>query len=223
VSDAERHSGETDVVGTEQPAAPDTTPAQDADVDPPLAQDADVAPDADADADAEAAEGSDLVALAEADPRSRVELLAELFEAEARRDEYLDDVRRARAEFENYRRRVMRDGAAQRESGRAEVVEPLLEVLDDLDRTLDAAEGSSDETLAKGVELVATKLVHALRGIGLERIDGIGVGFDPNHHEAVQQQPAEEPGSEPSVVQILRPGYRMGDRVLRAAMVVVEQ
>jgi molecular chaperone GrpE len=167
--------------------------------------------------------GMDLAELADTDPRDRAELLGELLTAEEKRDEYLDDLRRSHADFENYRRRVMRESAAQREHGKADVTEALLEVLDDLDRTLQAAEGSSDPSLAKGVELVAGKLVGALQGIGLQRLDGDGVPFDPNQHEAVQQQPAEEPRDEPVVAQVLRPGYKLGDRVLRAAMVVVEQ
>jgi molecular chaperone GrpE len=160
---------------------------------------------------------------AEEDTRSREELLAALGEAEQQRDEYLDGVRRARAEFENYRKRTMREGASQRESGKAELAEGLLEVLDDLDRTVDAAAASSDEGLARGVELVAEKLVRSLQGSGLERVDATGVVFDPNRHEAVQQTPADEPVEQPIVAQVLRPGYVLGDRVLRAAMVVVEQ
>lgn len=165
----------------------------------------------------------DLAELAEADPRSKVELLGELVAAEFKRDEYLDDLRRSHADFENYRRRVMREGAVQRAAGKADVVGPLLEVLDDLDRTLAAASGSADPDLAKGVSLVASKLVTTLEHVGLERIDEVGAAFDPNVHEAVQQQPAAEPGGEPTVAQVLRPGYRLGDRTLRAAMVVVEQ
>jgi molecular chaperone GrpE len=157
------------------------------------------------------------------DPRSQQELLAELGEAESRRDEYLDDLRRARAEFENFRKRTMREGGTQREAGRTDVVTSLLEVLDDLDRTLEAAEGSSDETLAKGVTLVADKLVRSLRAQGLERVAETGVAFDPNVHEAVQQRPSDEPREEPAVAEVLRPGYRLGERTLRPAMVVVEQ
>jgi molecular chaperone GrpE len=157
------------------------------------------------------------------DPRSPEELLAELGEAESRRDEYLDDLRRARAEFENFRKRTMREGGTQREAGKADVVTSLLEVLDDLDRTLEAAEGSSDETLAKGVTLVADKLVRSLRAQGLERVAETGVAFDPNVHEAVQQRPSDEPREEPAVAEVLRPGYRLGERTLRPAMVVVEQ
>jgi molecular chaperone GrpE len=157
------------------------------------------------------------------DPRSAEELLAELSEAESRRDEYLDDLRRARAEFENFRKRTLRESSTQRVAGKGDVAASLLEVLDDLDRTLEAAEASDDETLAKGVSLVADKLVRALQGHGLERVDGTGVAFDPNVHEAVQQRPADEPVPEPTVAEVLRPGYRLGDRTLRPAMVVVEQ
>jgi molecular chaperone GrpE len=159
----------------------------------------------------------------EPDPRSQDELLAELFEAESRRDEYLDDLRRARAEFENFRKRTMREGGLQRDAGKAELATSLLEVLDDLDRTLEAADASADETLAKGVTLVADKLVRSLRAQGLEQVAETGVPFDPNVHEAVQQRSADEPRDEPVVAEVLRPGYRIGDRVLRAAMVVVEQ
>lgn len=157
------------------------------------------------------------------DPRTREELLAELREAEARRDEYLEDVRRARAELDNFRKRTMREGAQQRDNARAEVVGRLLEVLDDLDRMLEAARTSSDPALAKGVTLVADKLVEQLAGLGLERIDALEVPFDPTRHEAVQQLPAEVPTDHPVVVQVLRPGYQVGDRVIRAAMVVVAQ
>lgn len=157
------------------------------------------------------------------DPRSREELLAALAETEQQRDDYLDGMQRARAEFDNYRRRTMREGASQREAGKAEVSEGLLEVLDDLDRTLEAADASADDGLARGVHLVAEKLVTALRAAGLERIDETGVAFDPTRHEAVQQAAADEPREDPVVAQVLRPGYALGDRVLRAAMVVVEQ
>jgi molecular chaperone GrpE len=168
-------------------------------------------------------EQPDWEALAAADPRSPAELLAELTEAEARRDEYLEDVRRARAEFENYRKRTMKEATGQRDHGRADVAVRLLDVLDDFDRTLDAAQGSSDEGLSRGVELVYGKLVSALRELGLARIDATGVPFDPTRHEAVQEVAADEPGNEPVVAEVFRPGYEMSGRVLRAAMVVVKQ
>ncbi|MCA1784237.1 MAG: nucleotide exchange factor GrpE [Intrasporangiaceae bacterium] len=171
--------------------------------------------------EAAAEETLDLETLADADPRSRAELYGALLAAEAQRDEYLDDLRRARAEFDNYRRRVMREGASQRDSGKAEAFGSLLEVLDDLERTVEASEGSDDPSLAKGLQLVASKLVSAVGSQGLTRIDAVDAPFDPNEHEAVQQLPSDEPTDEPVVTQVLRPGYRLGDRVLRPAMVVV--
>jgi molecular chaperone GrpE len=166
---------------------------------------------------------TELLAAVLADPRSRAELFADLLEAEAKRDEYLDDLRRSHAELENYRKRVLRDAALQRDHGRVDVVAALLESLDDLDRTEQAGTDSADEALAKGVALVAAKLRDALATIGVERIDAAGVPFDPTVHEAVQQVPADEPNDDPEVVQVLRAGYRLGERTLRAAMVVVSQ
>lgn len=173
--------------------------------------------------------GPDLEARAEADPRGRTDLLGALEQAEAQRDEYLDDLRRAHADFENYRKRVARDGAVQREHGRADVVTALLDVLDDLDRVVAAGEGLDVETLgtdvaavASGVRVVAEKAARVLEGLGIERVDATGVPFDPTVHDAVQQVDGE--GSDgPTVHALLRPGYRLPDRVLRPAMVVVAQ
>lgn len=193
----------------------------------PIPGEADLAEQSPPEAVSDAEPGSepvfDLEELAASDPRTKAEMLGELVVAEHKRDEYLDDLRRSHADFENYRRRVMREGAVQREAGKADVAGGLLEVLDDLDRTLQAADGSADHDLAKGVTLVAEKLVKALRDVGLERVDEAGVPFDPNVHEAVSQVPGERPGDDPVVAEIFRPGYRLGDRVLRAAMVVVAQ
>jgi molecular chaperone GrpE len=178
---------------------------------------ADVVSEAEAAAQAAAA----LEARAEADPRSRAELIATIDEVEGQRDEYLDDLRRAHADFENYRKRVARDGAVQREHGRADVVSALLDVLDDLDRTI-AAETVAASPAAEAVQVVADKARRALEGVGVVRIDATGVTFDPNVHDAVQQV-EDEGAAEPTVAEVLRPGYLLGERVLRAAMVVVAQ
>ena len=177
----------------------------------------------------EATAGIDLEARAEADPRSRVELIAQIDTVEAQRDEYLDDLRRAHADFENYRKRVARDGAVQREQGRADVVAALLDVLDDLDRVVAAGGGLDADTVgadaaavASGVRVVAEKAQQALATFGVERVDTSGVPFDPTVHDAVQQVEVEGV-DEPTVHEVLRPGYRLADRVVRAAMVVVAQ
>jgi molecular chaperone GrpE len=182
--------------------------------------------------DAEVADDSEdeAAAIAEieaaADPRTRGELVAALIASEQQCDEYLDDLRRSRADFENCRRRMSKDLATQREAGKADLAMALLETLDDLDRTMQAAEASSDEQLAHGVQLVATKLRGSLEKAGLVRIDATGVPFDPQRHEAVAQRPAEGRAGEtagPVVADVMRPGYEWGERVLRAAMVTVEE
>ena len=174
----------------------------------------------------------DLEARAAADPRSRPELLAELDAVEANRDEYLDDLRRSLADFENYRKRVARDGAAQRELGRADVVGALLDALDDLEREVAAGAGTETVALSSGVSAVIAKTQRAFAALGVERVDATGVPFDPNVHDAVQQIELDAVGDGltdgvatrgPVVHEVLRPGYRMPDRVLRAAMVVVAQ
>jgi molecular chaperone GrpE len=187
------------------------------------------AADPDGEVSIDAAPGLDLEARAEADPRTRAELIADLDGVEAQRDEYLDDLRRSHADFENYRKRVARDGALQREVGRSDVVSALLDVLDDLDRVVAAAEALDATSLApdaaavaSGVQVAAEKAQRVLSGLGVERVDAPGVPFDPTVHDAVQQVVGDGE-SDPIVHQVLRPGYRLPDRVLRPAMVVVAQ
>lgn len=157
------------------------------------------------------------------DGRSPGQLLEALAQAEHDRDDYLDGLQRSRAEFDNFRRRSAREAAGARQAGVGDLATKLLDVIDDLDRTVQVAQDSSDEGLAAGITAVRRKLVDALLAAGVERIDEADVPFDANRHEAVQQVPADEPVEEPEVAQVLRPGYLQGDRVLRAAMVTVRQ
>lgn len=166
-------------------------------------------------------EGPDWEALAADDPRTRGELLAAVAASDTARDDYLDALQRKQAEFENFRRRMQQQATQQRVAGHADVAGRVLEVLDDFDRTLTSIATTADEGVVKGVSLVRDKLVNALREVGLERVDDAGAAFDPNRHEAVQQVPGD--GGEPVVVEVLRPGYVLGSRVLRAAMVAVAQ
>lgn len=177
-------------------------------------------PEAGTGADAEGAEAS---TAAEDDTRSREDLIAALAEAERERDEYLDALRRAQAEFANYRKRAMREGAEQRQQGVADVLGRLADIVDDFDLAVLAAESAQDiESLRKGVEMVYGKFVDVLRSLGMERIAEEGVAFDPEKHDAVQKEAGDEPvDGEPVVVEVLRPGYAVGDRVIRAAMVKV--
>jgi molecular chaperone GrpE len=137
---------------------------------------------------------------------------------EAERDEYLNDLKRVAAEFENYRKRVSRDQASRVARAHERLVKELLPVLDDLERALAAAEEHEEAKLEEGVRLVHRELKAALDREGLAEIETDGV-FDPHVHEALLSQPSE--AEEGSVLEVLQKGYKLGDRVLRPARVVV--
>ncbi|HVM15895.1 MAG TPA: nucleotide exchange factor GrpE [Egibacteraceae bacterium] len=170
-------------------------------------------------------EGAPAEATPPDDGRTRDELLAALAEAETQRDEYVDYLRRERAEFENYRKRSARERLETLDRGAEQIVSGLLGVLDNFSLALEAAEASDDDALAKGVQMVHNELLAALTHAGLDEIPGRGVPFDPEHHEAMMQVDAtEELGrevDEPVVAEVLRRGYRFKGRVLRPASVKV--
>ena len=149
------------------------------------------------------------------------ELLARLGDAEAKRDEYLADLQRVAADFDNYRKRVARDQQQLVARAHERLVAELLPVLDDLERALGAAEVHDEATVVEGVRLVQRALVESLAREGLAEIDAEGA-FDPHVHEALLAQPGEgvEAGT---VLQVVQKGYRLGDRVLRPARVVVAE
>jgi molecular chaperone GrpE len=148
----------------------------------------------------------------EAEPKDQVAAL------EAERDEYLNDLKRVAAEFENYRKRVLRDQESLVARAHERLVKELLPVLDDLERALAAAEEHEEAKLEEGVQLVHRELKAALDREGLAEIETDGV-FDPHVHEALLSQPSE--AEEGSVLEVLQKGYKLGDRVLRPARVVV--
>jgi molecular chaperone GrpE len=127
----------------------------------------------------------------------------------------------ALADLENAKRRVERDAEHTRQAARASLLDELLPVLDDLDRSLAAANGSSEGALLAGVQMVRERLEQALLRYGAERIQTVGRPFDPREHEAVGMQPVHAPDDDGRVVREWRAGYRLGDRVLRAAQVLV--
>jgi molecular chaperone GrpE len=136
----------------------------------------------------------------------------------AERDEYVDHLKRVAAEFENYRKRTARDQADFAARANERLVKELLPVLDDLGRALEAAEQHEEAKLEEGVRLVHRQLAELLRKEGLAEIETDGK-FDPHVHEALLTQPSEAP--EGSVIDVVQKGYRLGDRVLRPARVVV--
>lgn len=156
-----------------------------------------------------------------ADDRSPEELQAALADTEQRLEQYVDHLKRERAEFENYRKRAARERQEAMERGEEQLVERLLPVLDNFGLALEAANRSEDEGLAKGVQMVHTELVSALTESGLEEVPGEGAAFDPEIHEAMMSEESEEALSEPVVTEVFRPGYRFKGRVLRPASVKV--
>lgn len=132
----------------------------------------------------------------------------------AQLEERTADLQRVSAEYANYRRRVDRDREAVAQTARSQVVGELLTVLDDLDR----AEAHGDLTGA--FKAVADRLVDALTGVGLAPFGAEGDPFDPSVHEAVQHTTSTDVQG-PTVTAVLRQGYRLGDRLLRPAMVAV--
>jgi molecular chaperone GrpE len=136
----------------------------------------------------------------------------------AERDEHLNDLKRVAAEFENYRKRVARDQESLVARAHERLVKELLPVLDDLERALAAAEEHEEAKLEEGVRLVHRELAAALQREGLAEIDTDGQ-FDPHVHEALLSQPSD--AEEGSVIEVVQKGYRLGDRVVRPARVVV--
>ena len=152
---------------------------------------------------------------------SAEELLARFQDAERKRDEVLDDLRRVAADFDNYRKRVAREQAQVYARAGERVVAKLLPVLDDLERALDAAEHHEEAKVLEGVRMTKDALAGVLASEGVEEIAADGA-FDPHVHEALLTQPAEDVESG-QVLQVVQRGYRMGDVVLRPARVVVAE
>lgn len=133
-----------------------------------------------------------------------------------------DRLLRAMADLENYRRRVHREMDDQCRYANVQLIRDLLPALDNLERAIQAAQaaGESAGGLVEGVKLVVQQLQAALEQHGCVRIGALGVPFDPNLHEAILQQPSNEhpPGT---VMQVVRPGFRLYDRVVRPSQVIV--
>lgn len=128
------------------------------------------------------------------------------------RDDYLDRLQRLHADFDNYRKRAAKEAQAAGDRAAADLAEKLLPVLDSCDAALRHG--------AEGVEPVFAALLGTLEKEGLQRVDPLDAPFDPEFHEAVLHEHGGE--GEPTVVEVLRPGYVWKDQVIRAAMVKVQ-
>jgi molecular chaperone GrpE len=172
-----------------------------------------------AQAESDAAEEED--ATAAEDHESKVKRdLDELSAKAEKADEYLELAQRTKADFENYRKRAVREAALAQERGIVKLAKELLPAVDNLDRALENAEQNGADPLADGIKLVHAEVVAALSRAGIERFSPEGEQFDPQHHEAVAQQPID--GAEPgTIVEVYQRGYRIGESILRPARVLV--
>jgi molecular chaperone GrpE len=142
----------------------------------------------------------------------------ELEALRAENEELIDTLQRLQADFDNFRKRAARDQEALVARAGERIVKELLPVLDDLERALEAAEQHEEAKLEEGVKLVHRQLEQLLQREGLASVETDGK-FDPHVHEALLTQPSAS--DEGSVIEVLQKGYRLGDRVLRPARVVV--
>ena len=138
--------------------------------------------------------------------------------AQEKAEEYLNLAQRVQADFENYRRRTKATRAEAFEDGAREVIKQLLPVVDNLERAI--AQETADEALATGVRMVYRQLMDTLEKRGVSVIDRAGEVFDPNLENAVMQGTSDE-GEPGTVCAVLQKGYKLGETVIRHAMVKV--
>ena len=150
------------------------------------------------------------------------ELERQVAEKDRLATEYIVKYRQASSEFEEARLRLRREIAKDVERARREVLAELLEVVDNLDRAVDAAGPTASlESVVQGIEMVRRQFIAKLEGLGVTRVDATGQPFDPLVHEAVTMVPAASPDQDGVVMGVIRHGYRIGDDVLRPASVAV--
>jgi molecular chaperone GrpE len=150
------------------------------------------------------------------------ELERQLAEKDKTAQEYIAKYRQAATEFEESRLRLRREISKDIERARREILADLLDVVDNLDRAIDAAaRAASPDALLQGVEMVRRQFLSKLDALGVKRINTEGTHFDPARHEAVSTVPASSPEDEGRVVGVVRHGYTIGEDVLRPAAVAV--
>ena len=146
-------------------------------------------------------------------------------------EQVTDRLMRQAAEFQNYRRRTEQEKSQMVQFGKGMVIQQLLDVFDDFHRSIDAASQAVEDpdtqvdaafdSLKSGVELAYQKLIDELKKMDVEPIESIGTPFDEDYHEAVMQQPVGEDEEAGIVLTEIQRGFRMGEKVLRHAKVVV--
>ncbi|GAB6173329.1 nucleotide exchange factor GrpE [Paradesulfitobacterium aromaticivorans] len=157
----------------------------------------------------------------EGSPETAFTLEAELKEAKTQADDYYNRLQRLQAEFDNFRKRTLKEKEELVKYASERVVGELLPVIDNFERALEAAKNSQDfAALAQGVEMIFRQLNGVLGKEGLAEIEAVGQAFDPNLHEAIMQVDSEEHPAN-TVVEEVQKGYYLKDKVLRPSMVKV--
>ena len=156
------------------------------------------------------------------DSSGQVEASSEVLLAEARKEkeDLYDQLLRRTAEFENYRKRIERERQEISNLTATDIILELLAVMDDLERAINASTENNVETYRQGVELILRQMLELLRKRDVKPIEALGVDFDPNYHEAVVHE-ASPDHKDGEVIEELRRGYTIGERLLRPAMVKV--
>jgi len=154
---------------------------------------------------------------------SELEILRQSFEEKKKLAEsYYDQLLRLGAEFDNYRKRVGKEKEELVKFGKEELIVKLLDILDSFDLALDLAEEEKNETksIKQGIKLIYKQFRELLEKEGLKRLKVEGESFDPNLHFAVEYRESDKHGDN-KILKEIRPGYLLGERVVRPAMVVV--
>lgn len=151
-------------------------------------------------------------------------LTAKIAELQQQLDDSQNDYLRAQAEIQNMQKRSQKEQSALAKYGAQKLAKEVVPVMDDLKRALQVkVDNDSGHQLKTGIEMVYKHLEKALNDNDIKEIDADGVAFDPELHQAVQTVPADDNHPADTVVQVLQSGYKLADRVLRPAMVVVAQ
>jgi len=144
-----------------------------------------------------------------------------LEEMTAKAEEYLDGWQRSRAEFANYKKRILKENSEIHQVARGEVIKIFLDILDDLQRALEEKPTQGEgKSWAEGIEIIVQKLSNRLEAEGVKPMNPLGEEFDPNIHEALMQEESDEYESG-QIIEVMQEGYWIGDKVLRPALVRV--
>lgn len=158
------------------------------------------------------------------EPTAEEKLSQQLEDAQKTIEEQQDKYLRLAAEFDNYRRRTMKEKAELIKNGGEKAITAILPVLDDLERAIKAPDTSDEvKAMREGIELIHSKFLKILTQEGLQKIETEGKDFDTDYHEAIAQIPAPAEDQKGKILDCVQTGYTLNDKVIRHAKVVVAQ